>query len=46
VIHDQALADEGDVDAFEKALCTLPAWLPADFPLAAESSLVERYAKD
>jgi DNA polymerase len=46
VIHDQALADEGDVDAFEKALCTLPAWLPADFPLAAESSLVDRYAKD
>lgn len=46
LIHDQALADDGDVEEFERCLCTLPPWMPSDFPLAAESNRVARYAKD
>lgn len=45
VIHDQALADEGDVDLFIKCLCSHPDWLPDDFPLAAEGFLCNYYAK-
>lgn len=46
VIHDQALAEEGDPDQFAKALCTLPDWMPKDFPLVAEPALVNYYKKD
>ena len=46
VVHDQALAEEGDPDGFIKALCTKPSWLPADFPLEATGGLVRYYAKD
>lgn len=46
VIHDQALAEEGDPEEFAKALCTLPDWMPQDFPLVAESALVDFYKKD
>lgn len=45
VIHDQALADEGDVERFIKCLCSHPDWLPKDFPLAAEGFLCNYYAK-
>lgn len=45
VIHDQCLADEGDPEAFSKAICTHPSWLPEDFPLAAESHLCDYYSK-
>jgi hypothetical protein len=46
VIHDQALAEDGDPEGFIKALCTKPSWLPADFPLAATGGRVRYYAKD
>ena len=46
LIHDQALAEDGDSDAFVKALCTLPPWVPNDFPLAAAGGRVPYYAKD
>jgi DNA polymerase len=46
LIHDEALADDGDIDEFHKAFTTVPAWLPQDFPLAAESGRQEYYKKD
>lgn len=46
IIHDQALAHEGDVDAYHKAFTKVPPWLPQDFPLAAEAKIVDYYAKD
>jgi DNA polymerase len=45
VIHDQALADEGDVDLFKSCICSHPDWLPKDFPLASEGFLCDYYAK-
>jgi DNA polymerase len=46
LIHDQALAEDGDPDKFVEALCTLPPWVPKDFPLAAAGGRVPYYAKD
>lgn len=46
LIHDQALAHEGDPDDFIDALCTKPDWIDEDFPLVAEGGLVKRYSKD
>lgn len=46
LVHDQALAHKGDPKGFIEALCTLPDWLPSDFPLAATGGLVKRYSKD
>lgn len=46
LIHDEALADDGDVDGFVKAITTVPPWLPQDFPLAAEGGRVPYYSKD
>lgn len=46
LIHDQALAEEGDPELFVKALCTLPPWLPADTPITAEGGLAPYYRKD
>jgi hypothetical protein len=45
IIHDEALAHEGDPDEFRKALCEHPPWLPKDFPLTAESHSCPYYAK-
>jgi len=45
VIHDQALADEGDVELFKSCICSHPDWLPSDFPLASEGFLCDYYAK-
>lgn len=45
IIHDEALAHEGDPQEFEDALCTKPDWLPENFPLAAESHACRYYAK-
>ena len=45
VIHDQALAEEGDVDRFKSLICSHPDWLPKDFPLAAKAFLCDYYAK-
>lgn len=45
VIHDQALAVDGDPDAFIAALTDHPEWLPDDFPLAAEGGRVPYYSK-
>lgn len=46
LIHDQALAEEGDAERFRQALCTHPSWLPDNFPLESTGSLVPYYAKD
>jgi DNA polymerase len=45
LIHDQALAHDGDIDQFVDALCTRPSWLPENFPLAAEGNRVPYYSK-
>ena len=45
-IHDQYLAEDGDPEAFERAICTHPDWLPTDFPLAAKCDRVPYYTKD
>lgn len=49
IIHDEVLAhsDHPDgLEGLENILCTLPSWLPEDFPLAASGSICPYYTKD
>lgn len=45
VIHDEALCHDGDADRFTELICTLPDWLPRDFPLAASTHKCAYYSK-
>lgn len=43
-VHDEGVAETGDLDGFMSAITELPPWAP-DFPLDAEGSLLPRYSK-
>lgn len=45
VIHDEALAHDGDIEGFIDALCSKPSWLPSNFPLVAEGGKCYCYSK-
>jgi DNA polymerase len=45
LIHDEAIAEDGDLDQFITALCDKPPWMPQDFPLAAEGDRIPYYSK-
>jgi len=45
IIHDEAISEDGDLQGYLDAFCTIPSWMPKDFPLAAEADRIPYYKK-